>query len=106
MFCRGLAACHGCNSELLIRRTIRYGRPGRGRCRAARLHPGMGTVGYNGQTGAKVPIFHSLLTNTATMLAGVKMQYNRVGAIMAIALAGDGGTSGCRIPIGFRRGGA
>ena len=32
--------------------------------------PGMGTVGYNGADRRKVPIFHSLLTNTATMLAG------------------------------------
>ena len=54
----------------------------------------MGAVGYNGQTGSKFPVFHSLLTNTATMLAGVKMQYNRVGRdVLAMAIAGDGGTS-------------
>ena len=56
--------------------------------------PGMGTVGYNGETGAKVPIFHSLLTNTATMLAGIKRQYDRAGRdVTVLALAGDGGTA-------------
>ena len=32
----------------------------------------MGTVGYNGMTGAKAPVFHPLLTNTASMLAGMR----------------------------------
>jgi phenylglyoxylate dehydrogenase beta subunit len=94
MFCPGLAACHGCNSELLIRHTMRVVGPNSVVAAPPGCIPGMGTVGYNGQTGAKVPIFHSLLTNTATMLAGVKMQYNRVGReVTAIALAGDGGTA-------------
>jgi phenylglyoxylate dehydrogenase beta subunit len=94
MFCPGLAACHGCNSELLIRHTMRVVGPDSVVAAPPGCIPGMGTVGYNGQTGAKVPIFHSLLTNTATMLAGVKMQYDRVGRnVTAIALAGDGGTA-------------
>jgi len=94
MFCPGLAACHGCNSELLIRHTMRVVGPNSVVAAPPGCIPGMGTVGYNGQTGAKVPIFHSLLTNTATMLAGVKVQYNRVGReVTAIALAGDGGTA-------------
>jgi len=94
LFCRGLAACHGCNSELLIRHTMRMVGPDAVVAAPPGCIPGMGTVGYNGQTGAKVPIFHSLLTNTATMLAGVKTQYNRVGRnVTAIALAGDGGTA-------------
>lgn len=94
MFCPGLAACHGCNSELLIRHTMRVVGPDSVVAAPPGCIPGMGTVGYNGQTGAKVPIFHSLLTNTATMLAGVKMQYNRVGReVIAVALSGDGGTA-------------
>ena len=75
LFCRGLAACHGCNSELLIRHTMRMVGPVAVVAAPPGCIPGMGTVGYNGQTGAKVPIFHSLLTNTATMLAGVKKQW-------------------------------
>jgi len=94
MFCPGLAACHGCNSELLIRHTMRMVGPDSVVAAPPGCIPGMGTVGYNGQTGAKVPIFHSLLTNTATMLSGVKMQYDRKGReVIAVALSGDGGTA-------------
>ncbi len=99
MFCRGLSACYGCNSELLIRHTMRMVGPEAVVAAPPGCIPAMGTVGYNGQTGAKVPIFHSLLTNTATMLAGVKLQYKRVGRdVTAVALAGDGGTS----DVGFQ----
>ena len=94
MFCPGLAACHGCNSELLIRHTMRMVGPDCVVAAPPGCIPGMGTVGYNGQTGAKVPIFHSLLTNTATMLAGVKLQHSRKGReVIAVALSGDGGTA-------------
>ena len=61
--------------------------------------PGMGSVGFNGTTGTKVPVFHPLLTNTAAMLAGVKRQYKRVGReVTALAIAGDGGAS----DVGFQ----
>ena len=61
--------------------------------------PGMGSVGYNGLTGTKVPVFHPLLTNTASMLAGVRRHYKRMGRdVMAVALAGDGGTA----DVGFQ----
>ena len=61
--------------------------------------PGMGSVGYNGLTGTKVPVFHPLLTNTASMLAGVKRRYKRIGRdVNAVALAGDGGAS----DVGFQ----
>ena len=94
LFCRGLSACHGCNSELLIRHTLRMVGPDTVVAAPPGCIPGMGTVGYNGETGAKVPIFHSLLTNSATMLAGIKRQYNRVGRdVTVMALAGDGGTA-------------
>jgi phenylglyoxylate dehydrogenase beta subunit len=59
----------------------------------------MGSVGYNGLTGTKVPVFHPLLTNTASMLAGVKRRYRRLGReVNAVALAGDGGAS----DVGFQ----
>jgi phenylglyoxylate dehydrogenase beta subunit len=61
--------------------------------------PGMGSVGYNGLTGTKVPVFHPLLTNTASMLAGIKRHYSRLGReVNAVALAGDGGAS----DVGFQ----
>jgi len=62
--------------------------------------PGMGAVGFNGLTGTKVPVFHPLLTNTASMLSGLKRYYNRIGRddVMMLALAGDGGT----VDVGFQ----
>lgn len=94
MLCRGLSACHGCNSELLVRHTLRVVGPETVVACPPGCIPGMGTVGFNGQTGAKVPTFHSLLTNTATMLAGIKLQFKRMGReVTALALAGDGGAS-------------
>lgn len=99
MFAPGLAACQGCNSELLIRHTMRHVGSEAVVAAPPGCIPGMGTVGYNGKTGSKVPIFHPLLTNTASMLAGIKRQYNRVGRdVTAIALAGDGGTA----DVGFQ----
>ncbi len=100
LFAPGLAACQGCHSELLIRHVLRM--LGRNTVVAAPpgCIPGMGTVGYNGKTGTKVPVFHPLLTNTAAMLTGLKRHYDREGRtdITALALAGDGGAS----DVGFQ----
>lgn len=99
LFVPGLSACQGCNSELLIRHTLRRIGPNTVVAAPPGCIPGMGTVGYNARTGAKVPIFHPLLTNTAAMLAGLKRQYNRVGRdVTMLALAGDGGSS----DVGFQ----
>lgn len=95
----GISACLGCNSELLLRHTLRRigseivlaTPPG---CIA-----GVGAVGYNGVTATKVPIFHPLLTNTAAMLAGARRYYNRIGRdVTMLAIAGDGGTA----DVGFQ----
>ncbi len=99
LFAPGLSACQGCNSELLIRHTLRHVGSETVVAAPPGCIPGMGTVGYNGKTGTKVPVFHPLLTNTASMLAGLKRQYNRVGRnVTALALAGDGGTA----DVGFQ----
>jgi len=100
LFVPGLAACQGCNSELLIRHTLRRVGANTVLATPPGCIPGMGTVGYNGQTGTKVPVFHPLLTNTASMLSGIKKQYNRVGRgdVQMLALAGDGGT----VDVGFQ----
>ncbi len=93
MFVPGLSACQGCNSELLIRHTMRAVGPDTVLATPPGCIPGMGTVGYNGLTGSKVPVFHPLLTNTASMMAGIKRQYQRMGReVTVMALAGDGGT--------------
>ncbi len=99
LFAPGLAACQGCNSELLIRHTLRRVGSDTVVATPPGCIPGMGTVGYNGKTGTKVPVFHPLLTNTASMLAGVKRQFKRMGRdVTALALAGDGGTA----DVGFQ----
>jgi phenylglyoxylate dehydrogenase beta subunit len=99
LFAPGLAGCQGCNTELLMRHTLRRVGPDTVLATPPGCVPGMGSVGFNGTTGTKVPVFHPLLTNTAAMLAGVKRQYKRVGReVLALAIAGDGGAS----DVGFQ----
>ena len=96
LFVRGLMGCQGCNSELLMRHTLRRVGPDTVLAAPPGCVPGIGSVGFNGITGCKVPIFHSLLTNTASMLTGIKRQYQRMGRdVLALAMAGDGGTADC-----------
>lgn len=90
----GIGACLGCNTELIFRHTLRK----IGSNTIVAVPPGCaagsGAVGVNGVTATKVPSFHPLLTNTASMLAGIKRYYNRVGRdITMLAFAGDGGTA-------------
>ena len=99
LFVPGLAGCQGCNSELIMRHTLRRIGPDAVVATPPGCIPGMGSVGYNGLTGTKVPVFHPLLTNTASMLTGVRRHYKRIGRdVMAVALAGDGGTA----DVGFQ----
>jgi phenylglyoxylate dehydrogenase beta subunit len=99
LFVPGLSGCQGCNTELLIRHVLRAVGPETVVAAPPGCIPGMGTVGYNGKTGTKVPVFHPLLTNTASMLAGVRRTYKRKGRdVTALALAGDGGTA----DVGFQ----
>jgi len=99
LFVPGLAGCQGCNTELLMRHSLRRIGPDTVVAAPPGCVPGMGAVGYNGLTGTKVPVFHPLLTNTASMLSGIKRQYKRRGReITALALAGDGGAS----DVGFQ----
>jgi phenylglyoxylate dehydrogenase beta subunit len=94
LFVQGLAGCQGCNTELLMRHTLRRVGPDTVVATPPGCVPGMGSVGHNGLAGSKVPMFHPLLTNTASMLAGVKRQYKRMGReVTALAIAGDGGAS-------------
>lgn len=93
------SCCVGCNLEIVIRHILR--RIGRNTVVAAPpgCVPGVGTVGVNGLTCTKVPSFHPLLTNTASMLAGVKRYYKRIGRdVTMLALAGDGGAA----DVGFQ----
>jgi len=95
----GISACLGCNSELILRHTLRRVGPNTVLATPPGCIAGVGSVGFNGRTGTKVPVFHPLLTNTAAMLAGAKRYYNRIGRdVTMLALAGDGGTA----DVGFQ----
>jgi phenylglyoxylate dehydrogenase beta subunit len=99
LFAPGLAGCQGCNTELLMRHTLRRVGPDTVLATPPGCVPGMGSVGYNGLAGTKVPVFHPLLTNTAAMLTGIKRQLKRKGReVTALAIAGDGGAS----DVGFQ----
>lgn len=95
----GISACLGCNTELLFRHSLRK----IGSNTVVAIPPGctagVGAVGVNGVTATKVPSFHPLLTNTSSMLAGIKRYYDRIGRdITMLAFAGDGGTA----DVGFQ----
>jgi phenylglyoxylate dehydrogenase beta subunit len=95
----GISACLGCNSELVLRHTLRFMGPDTVLATPPGCIAGVGAVGVNGRTATKVPVFHPLLTNTAAMLAGAKRYYNRIGRdVTMLAMAGDGGTA----DVGFQ----
>ena len=99
LFVPGISACLGCNSELLMRHTLRKVGPNTVLATPPGCIAGIGSVGVNGFTATKVPVFHPLLTNTASMLAGARRYYNRIGRdVTMLALAGDGGTA----DVGFQ----
>ena len=95
----GISACLGCNSELVLRHTLRRVGSNVVVATPPGCMAGVGTVGVNGKTGVKAPVFHPLLTNTAAMLAGAKRYYKRIGRdVTMIAFGGDGGTA----DVGFQ----
>ncbi|MDF1554153.1 MAG: thiamine pyrophosphate-dependent enzyme [Deferrisomatales bacterium] len=99
LFVPGMSFCLGCNSELLVRHTLRRIGSNVVVATPPGCVPGVGSVGVNGRTATKTPVFHPLLTNTASMLAGARRYYKRIGRdVTMLALAGDGGTA----DVGFQ----
>jgi len=99
LFAPGLAGCMGCNTELMIRHVLRHVGPDTVLAAPPGCVPGQCVVGMNGECGCKVPSFHPLLTNTASMLAGIRRFYKRKGRdVTCLALAGDGGAA----DVGFQ----
>ncbi|NNF98544.1 MAG: phenylglyoxylate dehydrogenase [Desulfobacteraceae bacterium] len=95
----GLSSCLGCNSELVVRHTLRRIGPDTVVATPPGCVAGVGAVGVNGITSLKTPVFHPLLTNTASMLAGARRYYNRIGRdVTMLAFGGDGGTA----DVGFQ----
>lgn len=93
MISPGTTACLGCPAELSMRTVMKI----LGKNTILAVPPGCmggtGTVGWNLETGAKVPVFFPLLDNVASMLSGIKSHYNHIGRdVNVVAFAGDGAT--------------
>lgn len=89
----GISACVGCNVELTLRTALKV----LGRNTILAIPPGcmggVGVVGWGQTMGTRVPVFFPLLDNTASMLAGIKKHYQRLGRkVNVVAFAGDGAT--------------
>lgn len=99
MLSPGLSFCPGCGLELSLRMALKV----IGKNAIISVAPSCacacGTAGYQNSTGSKVPVFIPLLTNSASMMAGVKRHFQRRGVhLHAVAIAGDGGTA----DVGFQ----
>ncbi len=89
----GISACVGCNVELTLRLVMKTLGPQSILAIPPGCMGGVGVVGYGATTGAKVPVFFPLLDNTAPMLSGARLQYEREGRdVNVVAFAGDGAT--------------
>lgn len=87
----GLSACVGCNVELTLRTCMKVLGPNTIFAIPPGCMGGVGVVGWDKKSGAKTPVFFPLLDNVASMLAGIKMHYDRVGRkVNVVAFAGDG----------------
>lgn len=92
----GLSACKGCTAELSLRTVLKV----LGKNTVVGIPPGCmagaGCVGWNYDSGLKVPVHIPLLDNTASFLAGVKAMYEKTGRdINVVAFAGDGASADC-----------
>ncbi|MDW7669352.1 MAG: thiamine pyrophosphate-dependent enzyme [Bacillota bacterium] len=89
----GISACVGCNVELTLRTVMRVLGPDTILAIPPGCMGGVGVVGWDMQSGAKVPVFFPLLDNVASMLAGIKLHYEKEGRdVNVVAFAGDGAT--------------
>ena len=93
MISPGISACVGCNVELSLRVCMKILGPDTVLAIPPGCMGGVGVVGQNTLSGARCPVFFPLLDNVASMLAGIKLQYERQGRrVHAVAFAGDGAT--------------
>lgn len=94
MISPGVSACVGCNVELTLRTCMKV----LGKNTIFAVPPGcmggVGVVGWDTESGARTPVFFPLLDNVASMLAGIKLHYERQGRqINVVAFAGDGAST-------------
>ncbi|PKL09346.1 MAG: NADH-dependent phenylglyoxylate [Spirochaetae bacterium HGW-Spirochaetae-7] len=93
MISPGISACVGCNVELTLRIVMKVLGPNTVLAIPPGCMGGVGVVGWNKRSGAKVPVFFPLLDNTASMLAGIRLAYDAKGKdANIVAFAGDGAT--------------
>lgn len=89
----GISTCVGCNVELTLRTVMRILGPNTILAIPPGCMGGVGVVGWDMKSGAKVPVFFPLLDNVASMLAGIKLHYEKEGRdVNVVAFAGDGAT--------------
>jgi pyruvate ferredoxin oxidoreductase beta subunit/phenylglyoxylate dehydrogenase beta subunit len=89
----GISACVGCNVELALRTVLKVLGPNTVLAIPPGCMGGVGVVGWDKKSGAKVPVFFPLLDNVASMLAGIKLGFTaRNREVNVVAFAGDGAT--------------
>lgn len=89
----GISACVGCNVELTLRVCMKVMGPNTIFAVPPGCMGGVGVVGWDKKSGAKIPVFFPLLDNVASMLAGIKLHYEHIGRdVNVVAFAGDGAT--------------
>lgn len=93
----GISACQGCAGELVIRKVLKTA----GNDTIVAVPPGCmagsGVVGWNFNSGMKIPVHITLLDNTASFLTGITQMYSRKGRkeTNIVAIAGDGASADC-----------
>ncbi|MCK9217327.1 MAG: thiamine pyrophosphate-dependent enzyme [Firmicutes bacterium] len=93
MISPGISACIGCNVELTLRTCMKVLGPNTILAIPPGCMGGVGVVGWDMMSGANCPVFFPLLDNPASMLAGIKLYYERIGRkVNVVAFAGDGAT--------------
>ena len=94
MIAPGVTACAGCNVELTLRTMTKILGPNTILAVPPGCVGGVGVVGWDKKSGAKIPVFFPLLDNTASMLAGIRMGFNAKGRdAHIVGFAGDGATT-------------
>ena len=90
----GISACVGCNVELTLRTCMKVLGPNTIYAVPPGCMGGVGVVGWDTESGSKIPVFFPLLDNVASMLAGIKMHYEKIGRkVNVVAFAGDGAST-------------
>jgi len=92
MISPGISSCVGCSVELTLRTVMRLVGPNSVLAIPPGCMGGVGVVGWDTLSGARVPVFFPLLTNTASMLSGIRLAYDQQGKTdtHVVAFAGDG----------------